>query len=55
MPLDQQDEQFHRALFQAQQVFTPLQPVAGLIEREIAEMEFLGRKSPHRPDIASLQ
>jgi len=24
----------------------PLEPVAGLVERELAEMEFLGRKSP---------
>jgi len=44
--LDQQDEQLHRAFFQAQEALASLQPIAGLIEREIAEMEFLGRKSP---------
>ena len=37
---DQQDEQLHGAFFQAQDVLTPLQPIAGLVEREIGEMEF---------------
>jgi hypothetical protein len=45
-PLEQQDEQLHREFLQPQLTLAPLQPVAGLIERELAEMELLGRKSP---------
>ena len=44
-PSDQQDQQFHGEFFQAQQACTPLQPITRLIESEIPEMEFLGRKS----------
>jgi hypothetical protein len=43
--LDQQDEQLHGEFFQAQEARTPLEPILGLVECEIAEMEFLGRKS----------
>jgi hypothetical protein len=43
--LNQQDQQFHGELFQAQQTCTSLQPVTRIIEGEISEMEFLGRKS----------
>jgi hypothetical protein len=46
-PLDQQDEQLHGEFFQAQWTRTPLEPIAGLVECELAEMEFVGRKSPH--------
>jgi hypothetical protein len=35
---DQQDEQLHGAFFQAQDVLAPLQPIAGLVESEIGEM-----------------
>jgi hypothetical protein len=46
--LDQQDEQFHGELFETQEALAPLQPVLRLVEYEIAEMEFLGRKSSTR-------
>src|SRR5664280_1089603 len=45
-PLHQQDEQLHGEFFQAQQTLTPLQPITGLVECEIAKLEFLGRTSP---------
>jgi hypothetical protein len=45
MALNQQNQQLHGELFQAQKTCTSLQPVARLIEGEISEMEFLGRKS----------
>ena len=49
-PFDQQDEQLHGEFFQAQEAFAPLEPILGLVECEIAELEFLGRKSSaHRP------
>jgi hypothetical protein len=44
--LDQQDEQLHGELFQAKEAFTPLEAIPGLIECELAEMEFWSRKSP---------
>ena len=49
-PFDQQDEQLHGEFFQAQEALPPLKPILGLVECEIAELEFLGRKSSaHRP------
>jgi hypothetical protein len=45
-PLDQQDEQLHGEFFEAQEAGTPLQPEAGVVECEFAEMKFLGRKFP---------
>ena len=44
IPLDQQDEQLHWEFLQAEEALAPLQPITGLVERELAEMEFLGRK-----------
>ena len=44
---DQQDEQLHGAFFQAQDVLTPLESIAGLVEREIGEMKFLSRNCSH--------
>jgi hypothetical protein len=44
--LDQQDEQLHGEFFEAQEAGTPLQPEAGVVECEFAEMKFLGRKFP---------
>ena len=46
MPLQQQKKQFHGDFFQRQEAVATLQPITGLVESEIAEMEFLGRKSP---------
>jgi hypothetical protein len=44
-PLGQQDKQLHGELFQAQQAFTPSQPITGLVKCEIAEMEYLRNES----------
>ncbi len=44
-PLDQQDEQIHGELFHAQEAISPLESILGLVECEIAEMEFWGRIS----------
>ena len=43
---EQQEEQLHGEFLQPQLALAPLEPVAGLVERELAEMELLGRKSP---------
>jgi len=42
-PLEQEDQQFHGEFFQAQTARTPLQAIAASVERELAEMENLGR------------
>src|SRR5690242_1947567 len=42
---NQEDEQLHGELLQPQNPVGPLQAVAGLVEGEVAEMEFLGRNS----------
>jgi hypothetical protein len=49
--LDQQDEQLHGEFFEAQEAGAPLQPVAGVVEYEFAEMKFLGRKFPPGLDL----
>ncbi len=50
--LNQQNEQLHGEFFQAQEAFTPLEAIAGLIKCELAEMEFWARKSPaYFPDV----
>ena len=46
VPLEQEDEQLHGEFFHAQDIVASLEPVAGLIECVIAELELLGRKSP---------
>jgi hypothetical protein len=45
VPFEQQDQQLHGELFQAQEALTPLEPILGLVQREITEMEFRSRKS----------
>ena len=47
-PFDQKDKQVHGKFLQPQQAVTPAQLVARLIQREIGEMKFLGRKNPRR-------
>ena len=46
-PFDQQNEQLHGEFFQTQEAVAPLKSVLGLVEFEIAELKFLGRKSSH--------
>jgi hypothetical protein len=53
--LEQQNKQLHGDFFQAQDAVAALELIAGLVECEIAEMEFLGRKSPARGGRASLK
>ena len=45
----QQKEKFHWEFFHAQNIGTPLEPVAGLVECVIAELELLGRISLRGP------
>jgi|SRR5579884_2950083 hypothetical protein len=47
----QQDEQLHGELFKPQLVGAALQPITRAVKREVAEMEFLGRKTPQLPEV----
>jgi hypothetical protein len=44
--LEQQDKQLHRELFEAQDAVAALKPKTRDVEREVGELELLGRKYP---------
>jgi len=55
LALNKQDKQLHREFFQTQLAFTPPQAITGLIQCELAEMEFLRRKFPAFDDEIALK
>lgn len=46
--LYQEEEQLHRPPFEAQNAFSPLQPIPQLVKCEFPEMEYVSRACPHR-------
>jgi hypothetical protein len=56
MPLEQENKQLHGEFFQAQTAGSAFEAIAASVERELAEMESLGRRptSPARSCVAEI-